>query len=78
MGMWTDSGGNVFVAIHAERAVVRVGADGKVTVAARTTAPWSPTGGMIDRDGSLWLLEGHGANEVRVRRLDREGRERVF
>jgi hypothetical protein len=78
MGMWTDSGGDVYVAIHAERAVVRVSPDGKVTVAARTTRPWSPTGGMVDRDGNLWLLEGKGANDVRVRRIDREGRERVF
>jgi hypothetical protein len=78
MGLWTDKQGSVYVAVARERLVLRVEADGKTKVVARTGESWSPSGGMIDRDGNLWLLEYNSANAVRARRIDREGRERVF
>jgi hypothetical protein len=37
---------------------------------------------MVDRDGNLWLLEYSTAlfkpMDVRVRRIDRDGKERVY
>ena len=47
-------------------------------VRAMSSEPWSPSGGMFDRDGNLWLLEYDSANAVRVRRIARNGRERIF
>ncbi len=78
MGLWTDGEGRVYVAVAEERLVLRVDAEGKVNVVARSGKPWSPSGGMIDRDGNLWLLEFGPANAVRARRIDRDGRERLF
>jgi hypothetical protein len=78
MGLWTDKGGSVYVAVARERLVLRVGADRKTKVIARSSASWSPSGGMFDRDGNLWLLEYNSANAVRARRIDRGGRDRVF
>jgi YD repeat-containing protein len=49
-----------------------------VQVVARSSPPWSPSGGLIDADGNLWILEYDAANAQRVRRLDRDGRQRIF
>jgi sugar lactone lactonase YvrE len=78
MGLWTGEDGSVYVAIARERLVLRVGADGKTRVVARSGESWSPSGGMFDRDGNLWLLEYDSANAVRARRIGRDGRERTF
>jgi len=78
MGLWVDKVGAVYVAVAAERLVVRVTADGKSSVAAKSSAPWSPSGGMVDRDGNLWLLEFDTNDMARVRRIGKDGRDRVF
>jgi hypothetical protein len=77
-GLWTDGTGGVYVAVSEERLVLKVQPDGKATEAARSPAPWRPSGGMIDRDGRLWLLEYFPTNAVRARRIDRDGTERVY
>jgi len=78
MGLWVDTEDNVFVAVPGERLVVKVQADGKVSVAARSTGGWSPSGGMFDPSGNLWLLEYSSTNAVRVRRIDPRGNEQIF
>jgi hypothetical protein len=42
------------------------------------TESWSPTSGMVDRSGSLWLLEYSSRHQVRVRRITQDGKERVY
>lgn len=69
MGIWTDRAENVYVADHANGEVKRVTPDGRITVAARSRWPWSPTGGTFAANGDLWLLETSMTNQVRVRRL---------
>lgn len=78
MGLWTDRVGSVYVAVAAERLVVRVDADGATSVVARSTAPWSPSSGMVDRDDNQWLLEYDDGNTTRARYIGRDGHERVF
>lgn len=78
MGLWTDGPGNVYVAATADREVRRVDPRGRVTVAATSPFPWSPSGGLVAPDGALWLLECSTFNAVRVRRIGTDGRERVF
>lgn len=78
MGLWLDAAGNVYVAVAGERLVMKVQADGKATVATRSPLPWSPAGGLFDRDGNLWLLEYSLADAVRVRRINRNGAEQIF
>jgi hypothetical protein len=78
MGQWLDANGNVYVAVPGERLVLQIGVDGSKTIVARSSGRWSPSGGMIDRNGDLWLLEYSTTNEVRVRQINRNGREQVF
>lgn len=78
MGLWLDTVENVYIAVPGERLVVKVDADGKVSIAARSTGGWSPSGGMFDPSGNLWLLEYSSTNAVRARRIDRQGKERIF
>lgn len=75
MGLWTDNDGSVYVAVAAEQLVVRVTEEGEVSVIAQTRDPWSPSGGMIDMDGNLWLLEFDTNDTARVRRIDKDGRD---
>jgi len=70
MGLWTDDNTNVYVAVARERLVLKVRPDGTTSVAARSPAGWSPSGGMVARDGALWLLEYDSANAVRARRAN--------
>jgi len=78
MGLWTDSGRNVYAAVYGSREVMRVSPDGRMRVVARSRLPWSPTGGMVARNGDLWILECSYANAVRVRRIERSGRVTVY
>jgi hypothetical protein len=70
MGLWSDPAGNVYVAVWGGQMVKRIDPEGRVTVAARSTFPWSPSGGMVARDGRLWLLEYSVTNAVRARPAD--------
>lgn len=76
MGLWTDGERRVYIAAAAERLVLRVDG-GTVSIVAQSAAPWAPSGGMIDRDRALWILEYDTSNAVRVRRIDRAGQERI-
>lgn len=78
MGLWTDAGGNVYVADHAGRAVRRVDPAGGTAVVARSAPGWGPTGGLCAPDGSLWILEGSTLNAVRVRRIGPDGAVRTW
>jgi hypothetical protein len=77
MGLWTDGGGNVYVAVAGERLALKVRADGSSVVFARSSGDWSPSGGMFDRVGNLWLLEYSSTNEMRVRQIPRDGGRRA-
>ena len=70
LGLWLDPPGNVCVADYEDREAKRVLPDGRVLVIAKSTFPWSVTGGAYARDGALWLLECTAFNQVRVRRID--------
>ena len=78
MGLWTDDKGSVYVAVGRERLVLKAQDNGATVVIARSQDGWSPSGGMFDRDGALWLLEYSSTNAVRVRRIARDGSERAF
>jgi hypothetical protein len=69
MGLWTDRAGNVYAASHAEGKVKKIAPDGKVTVFAESSGPWSPTGGAFAPNGDLLLLEWSVTNQARLRRI---------
>jgi hypothetical protein len=78
MGLWTDGGGNVYIAAHADRQVKRVTPRGDVSVVQTSRFPWSVTGGTFAPNGDLWLLEYSTDNRARARRISRDGRERTY
>lgn len=47
MGLCADAQGNVYVANYGARVAKKVGGDGKITVFARSSFSWSPTGVAI-------------------------------
>lgn len=74
MGLWTDRAGNVYAAVYADRVVKKLTPDGRMSVVARSSGLWGPTGGLVAPDGALWLLEGTPTNQTRARRVGRPGR----
>jgi hypothetical protein len=76
-GLWPD-GSDVLVAVYGDRAVKRISPEGRATVAARTPAPWGPSGVTVAPNGDLWILEYSTANEARVRRVATDGKVTVF
>jgi len=69
MGLWTDSKENVYAAVSADQLVKRISPEGSVDVVARSTAPWSPTSGVVAPNGDLWLLEDASLLGVRARKV---------
>jgi hypothetical protein len=78
MGLWLDAEENVYVAVLGARKVKKVSRDGRVEVVARSSAPWSPTGGFVAPNGDLWLLEYGGGFAARARRISRDGADKTF
>jgi hypothetical protein len=70
MGLWLDSAGNCYVAVFGNFKVKRIDPAGHVAVVARSTFPWSPSGGLVAPDGRLWLLEYSVTNQARIRMAD--------
>jgi sugar lactone lactonase YvrE len=78
MGLWTDPQGNLYAAVFSDKAVKKVSPDGRVGIVFRSDPFWGPTGGVIDRDGSLWILEYSETHSVRVQKIDKEGKITIF
>lgn len=70
MGLWHDRAGNVYVADAAHGEVKRITPAGTVSTVAKSTVPWSPSGGTFAPNGDLLLLEYSMTNAVRVRRVE--------
>lgn len=77
-GLWPDRANGAYVTVYGARLVKHVSGRGGVTVVARSTWPWSPTGGLLAPDGALWLLETSLTNATRVRRIGADGQERIY
>ena len=69
MGLSADRAGNVYVAVYGARYIKKIGADGKATVLARSTYPWSPTGIALSGKNA-YILEYADPLAVRLRRVD--------
>ncbi len=78
MGIWSDAAGNLYAAVASERLVKKFGPDGKEQVAFKTSFPWHPSGGMIDSNGNLWVLEYNAINSVRVERISKDNQSTVY
>jgi len=68
-GVWDDNYGNIYTAVASNRVIKKFDAAGKEEIVFRTTAPWTPTGGLVSPTGELWILECSDTNAVRVERI---------
>jgi len=78
MGVWDDAQGNLYGAVADERTVKRFRPDGTEEAMFKPSFPWSPSGGMVDSRGRLWVLEFNPLNAVRVERVEANGTPTVF
>ena len=69
MSVWSDARGNLYTAVSSLRSIKKFGFDGMEEVVFKSSFPWSPSGGMVDAKGNLWILECSMTNAVRVQRL---------
>jgi hypothetical protein len=81
-GIAVDGAGALYVAEHARRRIVRVGADGRRSVPISAEAPWAPTG-VAARGGALYVLEvadfqSGQPTRFRVRRRLPNGRVQIL
>ena len=77
MGLWTDTKNNVYVSVFSGQQVKQISPDGIASVPFRQSGKWSITGGAIDSQGRVWLLEFSSDNQVRVRRIGQD-EETIF
>ncbi len=69
-GVWEDAEGNLFAAVTADDAIKKIAPDGTVSVIFKSKTGWSPTGGVFDLQGNLWVLENSKTNQVRVEKVN--------
>jgi hypothetical protein len=78
MGLWLDAAETVYIAAYSADKIKQVRKDGSVKVVAHSTAPWSPTGGLVAPNGDLWVLEYAGPFLARARCIRQDGIEKIF
>lgn len=70
-GIWLDKEKNIYVANFSGQVVKKITQQGEVSDYYFSTGQWSPTAGLFDEAGNLWLQEYSAANAVRVRKITR-------
>jgi len=70
MGIWSDYSGNIYVAVFSGQLIKKISPKGAVTIVENSQDGWSPTAGLFDKKGDLWIMEYNNRNEVRVRKIE--------
>lgn len=78
MGISTDKQKNVYAAVNSGRVVKKISPVGKVSEVIKTSVPWSPIGTLMAPNGDFWILEGSGANNVRVECITKDGKRIIY
>ena len=71
-GIWQDNADNIYIAVKGGDIVKKITADGSVSPVIYSSGGWSPTSGVFDNDGNLWLMESNTINETRVRKITKK------
>ena len=77
-GLWTDSDGNVFVALYGAGKVKKISPGDDDTTIYNSKWGWSPCGGLIDKNGIFWIMEFSRFNKTRVRKVIPNGEDIVY
>ncbi|WP_370002199.1 hypothetical protein [Winogradskyella sp.] len=68
-GLWTDTQRNIYVALYGSGKVKKINPKGEITTVFNSAEGWSPCGGLIEKDGTLWIMEFSTKNSTRVRKV---------
>ena len=71
-GIWTDQLNNIYVALHGAQKVKKITPEGVQSSFLHSISPWSPTNGIFDDGGNLWLLEYTMTGQCRVRKISKD------
>ncbi|MBT8256980.1 MAG: hypothetical protein KJO49_00800 [Bacteroidia bacterium] len=78
MGVWTDKMDQIYVAAFGAKKVKKIDANGKVETIYKSSMGWSPCGGLIAPNGTLWVMEFSVFNKTRVRKVNPNGKDEIF
>lgn len=78
MGVWTDKTENVYAAVFGARKIKQFTPAGEVKTIYTSEKGWSPSGGLIAADGTLWVMEFSSSNKTRVVRLAPDGERSYY
>lgn len=68
-GLWTDTHKNIYVALYGAGKVKKINHKGEITTVFVSDEGWSPSGGLIEKNGTLWIMEFSTKNKTRVRKV---------
>ena len=77
-GLWTNKNGDLYAAVYGSGKVKKIVNNGEVSTVYESPVGWSPCGGFIAADGTMWILEFSIRNNTRVKRIRQDGSETVF
>lgn len=64
--IFSDAQDNIYTAVSGSKVIKKISADRTVTIVHQSSGDWFPTGGVVNRDNILWVMEYNNENEVRV------------
>ena len=77
-GLWTDSDLNTYVALYGAGTVKKIDSDGNAKVVFSSSMGWSPCGGLMAQDGTMWIMEFSRTNKTRVRKILPNGQSILY
>lgn len=78
MGAWTDERKQVYVAVYGAKKVTKINTSGSSETVYESPRFWSPCGGLIAPDGSMWIMEFSSSNKTRVKKIETNGAETIY
>ena len=78
MGIWSDQKQNMYAAVFGARKVKKFSANGEIQTIYISKKGWSPSGGFIAPDGSMWVMEFSNRNKTRVKKIEADGTETIY
>ena len=72
-GLWTDNKNNLYAALFGAGKVKKFCTNGDILTVFESPEGWSPCGGIIAPDESLWIMEFSDKRTTRVRKISTDG-----
>ena len=69
---------NLYAAVYGRGEVNKIDADGRETTVYASPDGWSPCGGLVTGDGTMWMMEFSTDNSTRVVKIESDGSRTLF